>query len=284
MARLCGAGFGEVGFGKVRWGEARRGKAWMSYSSVFRGAAEHGIARFGMALHGLLLEAKMSETRMIKIEKFVLSDEFYPRGHCDFRTVNTYAEAMKQGAEFPPVTAVSEGNGKYYLLDGWHRYRAWERLESEQVPAVVLDLPRSKWFAEALKLNITHGKPLTQTEKINAILRLRKDGMEKQSIGDLMQITVDYAEQLLASRVALHDDLDRSGITLKPALAEVKDQIEKRHFDVDALETIQRQLSGQKQYRMIGQLVNLLESDLLNDDDPRVAKGLDRLRELLCER
>jgi len=53
----------------------------------------------------------------------------------DTDTVRQYAEAMTDGAQFPPIV-VFKIDAAYILVDGWHRYRAavslgWAEIEAE---------------------------------------------------------------------------------------------------------------------------------------------------------
>lgn len=220
-------------------------------------------------------------TRMLDREKIVLVDDLYPRSFVEYRTVASYAESMLQGAEFPPVK-VAESDGVFYLLDGWHRFRALKQLKQDKISAHVVDIPREEWFAYAVESNMKHGRPMTQKEKIAVIFRLRKEGRSDDDIGPLMQMTTSYIAHLVSEKALVLTKDGKTGIPLKPALAEVKPKLKKKKvIDIEAL---QRSMSGQRQFSMIRQVADLLDRKLINDDDQRVQTQLDRLWKLMSDR
>lgn len=90
------------------------------------------------------------------------------RAAIDPQVVSDYAEAMTNGATFPPIVLFHDGN-QHYLADGFHRFLAAQRLTFKDIDADVR--PGTKedalWFA--LGANKTNGKRLTEKDKRNAI-------------------------------------------------------------------------------------------------------------------
>ena len=84
--------------------------------------------------------------------------------------VNTYLDAMRRNAEFPPITVVRDEKDCYYLVDGHHRVAARKQLPGIHDIAIKI-IPGT--FADALWLswgvNRDHGLPRTQEAKRNAI-------------------------------------------------------------------------------------------------------------------
>lgn len=220
----------------------------------------------------------MTIRRWVKLENIILDDEIYPRSFTDFRTVGTYAEAMRAGAEFPPLV-IAKYEDVHYLLDGWHRYHAMKQNEIEKALVETLDIPRSEWYAKSLELNIKNGRPLTQKEKIQAIFRLRREGKDDMNISQMMQLTTDYMHHLIESKAIITNEKIGNGISLKPALAEVKEKIEPKKI-VD-IERLQRNWSGQKQFNMIQQVIDLIERDLVHVEDERVMERMEKLAKVL---
>jgi len=77
---------------------------------------------------------------------------------------------LKRGECLPPVLVVpaEDGNpGRFYLVDGYHRFWAHQGLNAEVIPAFVLD---GKGFADALiasaLANSDHGLRLTKDQKV----------------------------------------------------------------------------------------------------------------------
>lgn len=68
----------------------------------------------------------------IKIEDLDLS--LQTRSGTDAETINNYAEAMADGAQFPDVTVFTDGK-HYWLADGFHRVMAAKQLGKKQISA-----------------------------------------------------------------------------------------------------------------------------------------------------
>ena len=60
---------------------------------------------------------------MTKIKIADLDLSLQTRAGTDAETINNYAEAMADGAQFPDVTVFTDGT-KYWLADGFHRVMA----------------------------------------------------------------------------------------------------------------------------------------------------------------
>lgn len=72
----------------------------------------------------------------------------------------------------PPLVVV-EQNGKYLLVDGFHRYAAAQNLELESVPVKVVDTPEDgDLFSLAFGLNAVHGRPLSLNDRRSYAARL----------------------------------------------------------------------------------------------------------------
>ncbi len=82
--------------------------------------------------------------------------------------VQGYAEAMKLGSEFPPITVFFDG-AKYYLADGFHRYLAAKKIESPDLLAEVREGTRGDALIHALGANATNGVYRTNGDKRNAV-------------------------------------------------------------------------------------------------------------------
>lgn len=68
----------------------------------------------------------------IKIDDLDLS--LQTRSGTDAETINNYAEAMADGAQFPDVTVFTDGK-HYWLADGFHRVMAAKQLGKKQISA-----------------------------------------------------------------------------------------------------------------------------------------------------
>lgn len=91
-----------------------------------------------------------------------------PRGGTDNRTINAYAASMKKGDVFPPLQLAQIGR-KHYIIDGHHRFEAAKLAGLKALPA---NKRRYKSLdqahLDALQSNQTHGKRMTNVEKLAA--------------------------------------------------------------------------------------------------------------------
>jgi ParB-like chromosome segregation protein Spo0J len=122
----------------------------------------------------------MSETvaRRVRLDAIAFDAGTQIRAALDQAVVADYAEAMTDGAQFPPVMLFHDGN-THYIGDGFHRFMAAQRLQWRHIDAIVQ--PGTKedalWFA--LGANRTNGKRLTEADKTHAIALARAAWPEK---------------------------------------------------------------------------------------------------------
>lgn len=97
-----------------------------------------------------------------------------PRAALDPATVETYAEAARAGAEFPPVIVFHDGTD-HWLADGFHRVAAHEAAEFEEIAAEIRPGTRRDAVLFACGANATHGLRRTSEDKRRAVLLLLGD-------------------------------------------------------------------------------------------------------------
>ena len=95
-------------------------------------------------------------------------DGLQTRVALDERTVQEYADAMRDGDNFPPVKVFMDGS-RCWLADGFHRVEAATR-----AGRTVIDADTAKGgFIDALRwalgCNAKHGKRVTNEDKQNAM-------------------------------------------------------------------------------------------------------------------
>ena len=88
--------------------------------------------------------------------------------------VADYAEAMKDGATFPPVTVFHDGD-TYWLADGFHRLAAAELAGVESLPADIREGGIRNAELHSVSANATHGKQRTRADKRRAVEMLLAD-------------------------------------------------------------------------------------------------------------
>ena len=113
-------------------------------------------------------------TQLISIDQIVFDETIYPRCSWGWVTAYDYAQSMKAGAVFPPIT-VAEYGGKFILIDGKHRVEANKSNKQKHIQCEVLKgLTKQQMFLEAIKRNIINSRPLTPQDKAGIIIHLKE--------------------------------------------------------------------------------------------------------------
>lgn len=91
---------------------------------------------------------------------------------CRFSTnrpvVTDYAQKMKDGVNFPPISTVSDGK-TFWLVDGYHRLLATKEIGNQDIEAEVVNGSLEDAQDMALGANDTHGLARTNEDKRQAV-------------------------------------------------------------------------------------------------------------------
>lgn len=96
------------------------------------------------------------------------------RVEIDIDVVADYAEAVKAGIDFPPITAYHDGVD-YWLADGFHRYHAHKQAGKVSIAAEVMTGTAREAILHSLGANGTHGLRRTNADKRKAVQTLLDD-------------------------------------------------------------------------------------------------------------
>ncbi|RUU98603.1 hypothetical protein EOB36_23255 [Mesorhizobium sp. M6A.T.Cr.TU.017.01.1.1] len=96
-------------------------------------------------------------------------------GGTDVAVVAEYAEAMEQGATFPPVVLFHDGGAEYFPADGFHRIAAAKKMGRSTIFADVRHGNHRDAILHAVGSNADHGLRRTQADKRNAVETLLHD-------------------------------------------------------------------------------------------------------------
>ena len=108
------------------------------------------------------------------VEQDISLDHIDPNGGTQMRTriddavVAEYAERMAAGDEFPPIVVFREGK-KFWLADGFHRFRARRACSARDVRALVHVGDRSDAIEYAIGANKSNGLRRTNDDKRMAV-------------------------------------------------------------------------------------------------------------------
>lgn len=97
-----------------------------------------------------------------------------PRASINADTVNDYAEAMTEGATFPPVVVFYDGS-TYWLADGFHRYTAAKQNGFLDIEVEIHQGTRRQAVLYSVGANAAHGMRRTNADKRRAVETLLRD-------------------------------------------------------------------------------------------------------------
>jgi len=217
--------------------------------------------------------------RIVRIADIHVDEELYPRHKMNWMTVYRYAEAMKAGAVFPPIvvgTVEEDEQGRLWLVDGLHRLEAYKKLGESHVKAIMKRYKRfGELFADAVKLNMVHGLPLSAQDIVRCIDKLKEFGYTREEISELMKIPVDDIVRL-EPRIVVTPTGE------KRYLKSIQYRIAQRVGLGKALAIKDDKLHVRTVRQLLDQLIAILEAGALPND--RDIMGLcRRLYELLGE-
>ena len=150
--------------------------------------------------------------RRIKLSSVTYDPHYYPRvnGKPDWMIVLRYkgfveadpskADPKNNPDAFPPIVVVLLPGGKFLLLDGLHRLKAFVNAGLTHIYAIVEKLPKSKWLARAAELNIPESRGLDDSDKAWVGKRLLAEGYSKKQVATLLTIKIERLEKIFVER------------------------------------------------------------------------------------
>lgn len=113
-------------------------------------------------------------------------------------TVEEYAEAMKGGAEFPPLVVYHDGSGNNWLSEGFHRFTAAQRAGLNVVTVEMRSGTRKDAVVNAAGSNATHGLKRTNADKRRAVERMLAEfpGWNASEIARAVKVSHTYVIKL----------------------------------------------------------------------------------------
>jgi len=164
----------------------------------------------------------------LPLKSITKDDDIYPRVHESQKTIDSYVEALKAGAKFPPIVVQKisvNGKESTIMLDGLHRLRAYEKekkntIETEYWKDEVLD--KEEWLnelrLESAKCNATHGDRLTQPDKERVATNIARSDLRKkwteQRIADALGVARTTIHNWIA-RIRAEQDASRDSFIYK---------------------------------------------------------------------
>lgn len=211
-------------------------------------------------------EYKKNDIRKLPLVKILLKEECQNRTSLNVEIIKEYKSSMEQGDKFPPIE-VFEVDGKYILVDGFHRVEAQKRIRTE----VMASNPRSKEFQKieaivistgtmreatlyATTTNRTHGLQRTTEDKKKAIRRFcNLENTEKYSerqIARTLSVTPYLVRKIMAEEMVKPKQVKRVDREVKEELtllSKMDDEFKKEEVKENALKKLERSVArGEK--------------------------------------
>ncbi|TBR35916.1 MULTISPECIES: ParB/RepB/Spo0J family partition protein [Dyella] len=139
------------------------------------------------------------ELRMLPIQ-YIKPGQYQPRRHWNDEALDELAASIKAQGLIQPVVVRALGHNSYELIAGERRWRAAQRAQMSEIPALVKDVPEVAVPAMALIENIQR-QDLTPLEEADALKRLIDDfdlthqqaadavGRSRAAVSNLLRLT-----------------------------------------------------------------------------------------------
>jgi len=231
----------------------------------------------------------MKKTRheIVKVKDIVVDPELYPRATYSWQTSLSYKQGMENGEKFPLIT-LAKLDGVLYLIDGKHRLEAVKSLKQLDKKGKRVK-PKAKWikaevitgmtkqeiYIEAINRNSKHGLPFTAYDKARMIIRLRDLKVSEPKISKIVGMPLASMKTFESGKMM--NTFGGKVIALKKPLRSFAGTISHD----ENMESLQLEMGGGSQYRIIHELVILFENKLINLKDLNIKSELKQLKKYL---
>jgi len=119
-----------------------------------------------------------------KVSDVVWREDLYPRIHPDPATIQEYADNLEV---LPPI----EVNQHNEIIDGYHRWTAYRKVGTEDIPVTVTHtMNEAEFLRLAIQRNATHGLKLSREDKRDMARKLYvSNGTNKDEIAGVLSVT-----------------------------------------------------------------------------------------------
>jgi len=211
--------------------------------------------------------------RKIKVSELVEDLDIYPRGQVDSSHVRYLGMALQGGASLPPP--VIDRRSKR-IIDGFHRCRCYRRIDENMEIDVIEKSYKSDadMFREAVRLNAHHGRNLSPYDRTRCVIIAERLGITVDQIASELSMTVEAIGELRMERTGR---MTVAGINSAVPLKRTIRHMHGRQLTERQAEANER-LGGMNQLFYVNQIIELIESGLLDTSNEKL---MERLRYLI---
>lgn len=213
--------------------------------------------------------------RKLKVAELVLDYDLHPRTNLDSVNITNMCEALAVGIELPPVT-IERGTKR--VVDGFHRVKAKMRHDGPEAEINVIEKDyrsEADMFMDIARLNATHGLKLDPCDKVRCTIIAARLSISIVDLAKALNMTEAKLRELSNTRTAMSQD--GSPLPLKNTVRKLFSgrRLTKRQEQANS------RLSGMNQMFYANQLIELIESKMLDKENEDLMKQLHKLRGLL---
>lgn len=212
--------------------------------------------------------------KRFKIAELILDFDLYPRNNVDSHNVTAMVDALSAGIELPPVIIDRKSRR---VVDGFHRIRAHRRFHGKDAEVYVVEksyATDAEIFLDAARYNAAHGAKLDPCDRAHCIIIAERLQIPYAEIAGALHMPLDRVKSLRQTRVAKGSD--GLSIPLKRTVAGFHGRrLTKRQ------QVANNKLSGMSQSFYANQLIELIESEMLDLEDENLIDRLRKLHDLL---
>ncbi len=221
----------------------------------------------------------------VKLCDIVLDYDLYPRREVDSHHVAGMQAAYNAGTEFPPLVLDQKSKR---IIDGAHRYKMFKRVfrdtPNHEVDCVLKRYKSERhMFLDAMRYNASHGKNLSSFDRAHCVFRASELGIDTDAVAGALSVTTEHLGKLTIDRKAtaggLTTDGPRRDVQLKRTIRhKAGSKLTDRQVEAND------KLSGMHQVFYVNQVIELIESELLNRDDAELMQRIEKLHRLLSDK
>lgn len=213
--------------------------------------------------------------KKVKAAELVFDFDLYPRNNVDTKNISNIAMARAAGVELPPVIIDKKSRR---IIDGFHRVK--ERLRTDGSDAEIWVEEKTyrseaDMFLDAVRYNASHGAKLDSHDKTHCALIAERLRIPPEAVAGALNMPVDDLATLRNTRTATG-----AGNLEVPLKRTISEQFSGKKL-TKRQEEANRKLSGMNQVFYANQLIELLESNMLDTSDEGLLERLRHLNELL---
>lgn len=211
------------------------------------------------------------KTSTIALERLVEDFDIYPRTMVSGPHVTAICDAISTGEDLPPIVVDKKS---MRIIDGFHRTRAAKRLKLESIECELRTYKsEADLFADAVRLNASHGRPLVPFERKRAVEILRRLGTDDRKIISIVKIPMERIVSI-TSRFSMSEESGEQ----RAVKASHESMIGGGSMTA-AQESADHKRDGMNPTYHANQLIIALESELWSPT-PAFQSAMDRLVEL----